>query len=131
MDSETIPVSASNKMVWIGRILSAIPVFMLLMSAAFKFLQPPQFQEGLAAMGWTAQTMFYIGIIEVACVVIYLFPRTAILGAILITGYLGGAVATHVRVGDAFFIPVVLGIIAWLGLWLRDPRLRVLLPLRS
>ncbi len=131
MDSETKPAPASKKMVWIGLVLSAIPAFMLLMSAAFKFLQPQQFKDGLVQMGWTADTMFYVGIVEVICAVLYIIPRTSILGAILVTGYLGGATATHVRIGDPFFIPVLLGIIAWFGLWLRDERLRRLIPLRS
>jgi Mn2+/Fe2+ NRAMP family transporter len=73
-----------------------------------------------------------IGILEIACTVIYVIPRTSVLGAILLTGYLGGATATHVRIGDpSFFGPVIFGVLVWLGLWLRDARLRALLPLRS
>lgn len=74
---------------------------------------------------------FGLGILEVACVVVYLIPRTAVLGAILLTGYLGGAVATHLRVGDPCFGPILLGVVLWGGLFLRDPRLRTLIPLRS
>lgn len=72
-----------------------------------------------------------IGIVELLCVVVYLIPRTSVLGAILITGYFGGAVATHVRVSDAFVIPLVLGVLAWGGLFLRDARLRELLQLKK
>ena len=71
-----------------------------------------------------------LGILEVACTVIYLIPRTAVLGAILLTGYLGGATATHVRIGEPWFMPVLLGVVVWLGIYLRDPRLRALIPLR-
>lgn len=96
-----------------------------------KFIKPPGFADGLAHMGWTEGQMFYLGILEISCTLLYLFPRTVVLGAILLTGYLGGATAAHVRVGDPFFIPVVLGAMLWLGLYLRDSRIRALLPLRS
>lgn len=75
--------------------------------------------------------MTVLGIVELACVVIYLIPQTAVLGAILLTAYLGGATATHVRISDAFFIPIIVGMLIWLGLYLRDGRIRELLPLRS
>jgi hypothetical protein len=75
--------------------------------------------------------MFALGILEVSCVIIFLIPRTAVLGAILIAAYMGGATATHVRVGDPFYATVLVGVFVWLGLWLREPRLRALLPLRS
>jgi hypothetical protein len=104
----------------------------MLMSATFKFIQPgKEFADGLEHMGWKADVMFILGFVEVACAIIYLVPKTSILGAILLTGYLGGAIATHVRVGDQFIAPALLGIFIWLGLWLRDPRLKALIPLRS
>jgi len=87
--------------------------------------------EGFAKMGWPDNVLVPLGIVELACVVIYLFPRTAVLGAILITGYLGGAIATHVHQGENFIGPAAFGVIAWLGLYLREPRLRVLAPWRS
>jgi hypothetical protein len=71
-----------------------------------------------------------IGLLELLCAVLYLVPQTALLGAVLLTGYLGGAVATHLRIGEPFVLPLVLGVLIWAGLWLRDPRLRGLLPLR-
>lgn len=125
-DGNTAPVSKGA--LWAGRILTAIPAFMMLMSASFKFIQPAGFEEGLAHMGWDAGKMYYLGILEIACVVIYLIPRTAVLGAILIAAYLGGAVATHVRVGDLFIIQVLLGMSAWGGLYFRDERVRKLIP---
>jgi len=80
--------------------------------------------------GYPQQTLVPIGILEVACVVLYAIPRTAVLGAILTTTYLGGAVATHVRVQDPFIPPIMFGILVWVGLYLRDDRIRRLLPLR-
>lgn len=113
-----------------GWVISILPVLLLTMSATFKFLQPgEEFKNGLEQMGWTAETMFKLGFVEIGCVMIYLIPRTSVIGAILLTGYLGGAIATHVRVGDQFVAPLLAGILVWLGLWLRDPRLKALLPL--
>lgn len=115
----------------VGWILSILPCLLLLMSATFKFIQGPDFEKGLQMMGWEPKTMFYIGIVEVICTLIYLIPKTSIFGAILLAAYLGGAVATHVRVGDQFIAPMLAGVLLWLGLWLREPRLRALTPLRS
>lgn len=123
----TAEVPVSKGALWTGRVLSAIVVLMLAMSAIFKFIQPMGFDEGLMHLGWKSDIMLYIGIVELACAVIYLIPRTAVLGAILVTAYLGGAVATHVRVGDQFFIPILLGMAAWGGLYLRDARIAALL----
>jgi uncharacterized membrane protein YphA (DoxX/SURF4 family) len=118
-------------MTWTGRVLSILPVALFLISGAMKFTDGPEMQEGLKKMGWTAEVMHKIAIIEIVCAVLYLVPQTAVLGAILLTGYLGGAIATHVRVNDAFIPPIVIGIVLWLGIFLRDPRLRTLLPFRT
>lgn len=112
-----------------GWILSILPCLLFTMSAVMKFIQPAGFDEGLKQMGWDAGTMKYIGVVELACVVIYLFPRTAVLGAILLTGYIGGAIATHVRVGDMVFTQILIGIVIWFALWLRDSRVKNLIPL--
>lgn len=119
----------STRMLWAGRVVSAIPVLMLLFSAVIKFLKPPSAMEGFAHLGYPERLGLPLGILEVACTVIYLIPRTAVLGAVLLTGYLGGAVATHVRIGDPFYLPAALGVLVWLGLYLRDRRVRALLPL--
>ncbi|NJN37230.1 MAG: DoxX family protein [Nitrospiraceae bacterium] len=74
---------------------------------------------------------FGLGVLELVCVILYIIPRTAVLGAILLTGYLGGAILTHLRVGDPFIGPVVFGVFIWGGLFLRDPRVRALIPVRS
>jgi DoxX-like protein len=124
----------NKKMLWTGYVLSALPVLMLTMSAVAKLLKPPGFAEGMAKLGWEESQALGLAIIELACAIVYVIPRTVVLGAILMTGYLGGAVATHVRIGDPILnvvSPVVLGMLAWLGLYLRDVRLRELLPLRS
>lgn len=112
-----------------GWILTILPCLLFAMSAAMKFIQPAGFDEGLKHMGWDAATMKYIGIVELACAAIYLFPRTAVLGAILLTGYMGGAIATHVRVGDMVFTQILIGIVIWFALWLRDSRVKNLIPL--
>ena len=118
-------------MVWTGRVISALPVLGLLMSATFKFIPMEGMDKQLAGIGWTVDQMRMLGIIEVVCTLLYLIPQTSVLGAILLTGYLGGATATHVRVGENWLAPVIIGVLVWLGLFLRDARLRAILPLRS
>lgn len=118
----------SKKMLWTGRILSALPSMLLLMSAVMKWMQPPAMVQGLGHYGWTASLAFKLGFVEFACTVLYWIPRTSILGAILLTGFLGGATATVVRVGDSFVMPVLMGVLVWGGLYLRDTRVRALIP---
>lgn len=130
MQSDETKAPISMKMLWTGWILGLLPALLMVASAAMKFIQPLGFAEGLEHLGWTESQIFNIGILELVCVVIYLIPRTAVLGAILLTGYLGGATATHIRVGDQFFGPVVIGVMFWLGLFLRDQRLHGILPFR-
>ncbi|HWA09587.1 MAG TPA: DoxX family protein [Opitutaceae bacterium] len=130
---ESTPSSApvSKAALWTGRILSLIPVLMLLLSAVMKLARPPAVLEGFAKFGWSADIIVALGILELACTIIYLIPRTAVLGAILVTGYLGGAIATTVRVGDpSWVLTALLGVFVWGGLYLRDPRLRALIPLQ-
>jgi len=118
-------------MFWAGCVLSALPVLMLLMSAYFKLSKADQAVEGFAKMGYPESALLWIGIAELASTVVYVIPRTAVLGAILLTGYLGGATDVHVRTGEPIWIPVAVGGLVWLGLYLRDARLRQLLPLRQ
>jgi hypothetical protein len=124
---ESIPVS--KKALWTGRVLSALPVALLLLSAVMKFAQPAGVVEGFKHMGYSQGLAVPLGIVELACTVIYLVPSTSVLGAILLTGYLGGATASTLRVGDQFFPPVLVGVLVWGGLFLRDRRLRELIPL--
>jgi hypothetical protein len=133
LDSETVPVAkSSKKMIWTGRVLSALPVLLLLFSASMKLLKPPGVVDSFTKFGYPEWLLLPLGITEITCTIIYLIPRTNILGAILLTGYLGGAVATHVRVSDPKFVmPFLAGVLAWMGLFLREPRLRQLIPFRS
>jgi hypothetical protein len=127
-----ISTTAPSKKAKIGGwIMAIVPVGMLLMSAAMKFSQNKQVLDGFEHLGWPAKLAVALGILELACTFIYLVPKTAVLGAILLTGYLGGAIATHVRIGEGFVPPIVLGILLWGSLYLRDPRIRALIPLRS
>lgn len=129
-ESTTPPAPVSKKILWTGYVLSTLPVLMLLFSGVMKFIPSPQLNEGFAHLGLPVTFAFGLGVLELVCTVLYLIPRTAVLGAILLTGYLGGAILTHLRVGDAYFMQPLLGVLLWGGLWLRDPRLRALLPLR-
>ena len=115
-----------------GHVLGLLPCLMLFFSASMKFIVPEGMPEHIAELGWPLETMSWVGGLQVACTFIYLVPRTAALGAILLTGYLGGSIAAHVRIGDlpVVLFPLILGILLWGGLYLRDPRLRVLIPLR-
>ena len=118
----------SGKARWSGRVLSAIPVLFLLFDATIKFLHPPMVIEGTKQMGWPVSTIVPLGIVLTVCVILYVIPRTAVLGAILLTGYLGGAVSAHVRIGDPLFshvlFPIYVAVFLWAGLWLRNRRLR-------
>jgi hypothetical protein len=118
-------------MVWAGRVVSAVPVLMLLFSASMKVTRQPQVLEVWSGkFGYPAGTLLPIAAAEIACALLFAVPQTAVLGAVLISGYLGGAIATHVRAAEAFTAPLVLAVVAWAGLYLRDARLRALLPLR-
>lgn len=130
-DSAFQAVPVSKRMLWAGRVVSAFPVLLLVLSAAIKLMKPPEVVEGFAHLGWPKRFSLGLGITELACTILYVIPRTAVLGAILLTGFLGGATATHVRIGDPFFMPVLAGALVWLGLYLRDSRLQSLILLRK
>jgi hypothetical protein len=117
---------------WVGRVLSAIPALMLTLSGVMKLTHG---QEIVAMwtdkFGFPPGALTPIGVLELACMILYVIPQTAVLGAILVSCYLAAAACVHIRIGDASAVsPVVLGIFAWLGLYLRDARLRELIPLR-
>ena len=118
---------------WAGRVLTGLFGLFLLADGAMKLVKPPFVVEATVKMGFSEDVIVPLGITLVACSVLYLVPLTSVLGAILLTGYLGGAVATHVHAGDGAFpvlFPVAIGALVWLGLFLREPRLRALVPLR-
>lgn len=123
--------SPSKAQIWGGRVASALPILGLLMSATLKLTHSPQLApQFVEKLGYPEGLLTPIGITEILCTILYAVPQTSVLGAVLLTGYLGGAVATHVRVGDPFAAPIILGVLIWGGLFLRDPRIRALLPLR-
>jgi hypothetical protein len=125
----------ASKALWVGRILSGLAVLFLLFDAGMKLLQLPVAVEGTRQLGYPESVVFGLGIVQLVCLVAYLVPRTSVLGAILWTGYLGGAVATHVRLGNPLFshilFPLYVAAFLWAGLWLRDERLRAVLPVRA
>jgi len=127
------PTAPPNKVIfWIGWVLSVLPCLLLLMSATMKLSQSEQVVTELGKGGYDPNTILPIGLAELASTILYLLPQTAVLGAILLVGYLGGATATHVAAGDGmFWTPVLIGVVLWLGLYLREPRLRSLVPWRK
>jgi DoxX-like protein len=135
MSVDNAGARASKKSLWAGRILSGLVVLFLIPDGIFKFIKPAPVVEAFAHVGWPLSMANVLGTLLLVCTALYVFPRTSILGAILLTGYLGGAVATHLRAGDPLFshvlFPTYLGTLLWLGLYLRDDRLSVLIPLRS
>jgi hypothetical protein len=132
--TETTKTSAS---VWAGRVLSTLVVLFLLMDAGMKLAVLQPVIDTTGALGWPTEPDFLrgLGLVLLIATLLYAFPQTSVLGAIFLTGYLGGAVATHVRVGSPLFSHVLfgvyIGVMMWGGLYLRDPRIRVLLPLRA
>ena len=133
-DRQTPAVSVAKKRLWAGRILSFLPALFLLFDGIMKLVKPAFVVEATVRLGYPERVIPGLGVVLLTCMLIYLIPRTAVLGAILLTGYLGGAVATHVRAGQGWFeilFPIVFGILQWGGLLLRDDRLRTLIPLRN
>jgi hypothetical protein len=134
INSEAQSASLPKGRLWTGRLMSALPALFLLMDAVGKLVKPAPVVEGTVQLGYPESVLLGLGIVLLGCTVLYVIPRTAILGAILLTGYLGGAVATHVRVGSPLFshilFPVYIAVLIWGGLYLRDERLRALIPLR-
>jgi DoxX-like family len=117
---------------WSGWVMSVLPILLVLLGSVMKLMKLPQVFEGFARAGLPASLIVPVGLIELMCVVVYAIPRTAVLGAILMTGLLGGATVTTLRIGDpTYAIPVVLGMLAWGGLFLREVRVRELIPLRK
>jgi hypothetical protein len=135
MQSSIQTAHVSRKRLWAGRIISALPTLFLLIDGGAELAKPAPVVEGTVKLGYPESVIIPLGIVLLTCTILYAIPRTSVLGAILLTGYLGGAVATHVRVGDPFLthalFPVYLGVLIWGGLYLRDDRLRALIPLRS
>jgi len=123
--------TAGGKVVWIGRVISILTSLVFLMSGGMKLKGGAEVMQGMDHLGLPASLILPLAIIEISCVVIYLIPKTSILGAILLTGFIGGAICAHLRVGDPFYVQIIIGMLIWLGLYLREDRLKGLIPLRS
>ncbi len=123
-------MAASKKIVWVGWVLSVLASLLFLFSAFIKFKGGPDMDQAMTHLGLPASMLLPLGILELTCVVIYLIPATSVLGAILLAGYVGGTIVTCWRVGDPFIINIALGLVVWLGIYLREPRLKELIPLR-
>jgi DoxX-like family len=121
---------ASKKLMWTGRVITILIGLMFVFSAVLKLLGLQQVKDEMTRLGFPERLVLPLGILELTCVVIYLIPQTALVGAILLTGYLGGAICTHWRIGDPFYSPIIMGILVWVGLYLREDGLRLLMPLR-
>jgi DoxX-like family len=134
MQTGTQTVTVSKKKLWAGRIISGLAVLFLLFDGVAKVMKVAPVLEASARLGFSQNLVVGIGTVLLACVVVYVIPRTSILGAILLTGYLGGAVATQLRAGSPLFetlFPIIFGVLVWAGIFLRDNRLRTFVPLRS
>lgn len=133
--SNTRPVSSdqtiSKSSLWLGRVLSGLAVAFFLFDGIMKLAKPAVVVEATQKLGYPESDIVGIGVLLLTCTLLYMFPRTSLIGAILLTAYLGGAVASQVRAGNGWFnvlFPVIFGAVVWIGLWLRDVRLRDLLP---
>ena len=119
-------------MLWAGRIVSVLPVLVVLMSARMKLTSDPWYVQEWGRLGWQTSALPLIASLQLIAITLYVIPRTAVLGAVLLTGYLGGAIASYVRIGEFNppLVPLTTAMLAWLGLFLRDARIRQLLPIR-
>jgi DoxX-like family len=134
MVATTSPATTSRVSLWASTLIGGMMVLFLIFDGVIKLLQLAPAIEATVALGYPAAVVLPLGIVELLCLAVYLFPRTAPLGAVLLTGYLGGAVATHLRNGSPLFslvFPVIIGALLWLSLWLRDGRTRALLAARG
>jgi hypothetical protein len=118
--------------VWAGRIVSCAPVLIVLMSARWKLTSDPWYVQEWARLGWDAPALPVIASLQLVAIVLFVIPRTAVLGAVLLTGYMGGAIASYARIGELYgpLVPLTTALLAWLGIYLREERLRALLPIR-
>jgi hypothetical protein len=131
MESVVQTVAASKGSLWTGRVISTFIILFMLVDGGAKVVRVTPYVEGTVKAGYADALVVPLGIIALICTIVYAIPQTAVLGAILMSAYYGGATATHVRLGQPFYFPVVFGILVWVALYLREPRLRQLVPLRS
>lgn len=119
------------KLIWGGRVISGLLASLLAMSAAMKLVGGREVIEGFARMGLPESLRVPLGVLELVCVLVYVVPATSVMGAILLTGYVGGTIVTHLRIDESVVFQIALGLLVWLGLYLRESRLKSLLPLRT
>lgn len=135
MNSDSQSVSGSKAALWAARLMSVLVVLFLLFDTAIHLTKPAAVVDAFAKLGYPLSASAGIGIVELLCLAAYVIPQSAVLGATLLTGLLGGAIATHVRAGspafEAYIFPILFGLVLWGGIWLRDARLRALFPLRT
>ena len=134
MAANVVADAVPPRTLWLGRIVSWLLALLLLVDGVAKLFKPGPVVEGTVKLGYAESAIIPIGIVLIVCTILYLLPVTEVLGAILLTGYLGGAVATHVRAADGAFgivFAVAFGVLIWLGLYLRDARVRSLVPTRT
>jgi hypothetical protein len=136
MNAVDVPVRETRTklwMLWAGRVLSVWPVFVVLTSATWKLTRSPFYVAEFARIGWPESALPLLAFLQLGCIVLFIIPRTAVLGAVLLTGYLGGAIAAYTRIGEPYpvLVPLSTSVIAWAGIYLRDERLRSLLPFRG
>src|SRR6476469_2623884 len=136
MSTVTVQPHAATRLgpwlVWAGRIVSIAPVLIVLMSARWKLTSTPFYVQEWGRIGWKAPDLPFIASLQLGAILLYVIPQTSVLGVVLLTGYLGGAIASYVRIGEPYppLVPLTTALLAWLGIFLREERLRALLPLR-
>lgn len=136
MNTATVETSRTPRwhawLVWAGWIVSLAPVYIVLTSARWKLTENAWYVKEFGRIGWETPALPLLASLQLGAIALYLIPQTAVLGAVLLTGYLGGAIASYGRIGEWYppLVPFTTAALAWLGLWLREPRLRALLPFR-
>jgi DoxX-like family len=132
-DIQVRETSRKRWILWTGRVVSVWPVFVVLASATWKLTRNPWYVKEFTRIGWTESALTLLACLQLGSVVLYVIPRTAVLGAVLLTGYLGGAIAAYTRMGEPYpvLVPLSTSLIAWAGIYLREERLRALLPFRK
>lgn len=131
MESNSQLATVSKTALWTGWIITGLVGLFLLFDAIVKLIMVNEVIEASVRLGYPENTMFGIGLVLLISTILYLIPKSAVLGAILLTAYLGGAVTTHVRVGDPFYFPIAMGILVWIGIYLREKRLKLVIPVRQ
>ena len=131
MQTATSPASVSKGALWTGRVLSGLAILVFVGGGIFSLLNAAKIAPQMAHYGFNEGHLTLIAWLEIVCGVVYMIPRTAVFGAVLLTGYLGGAVVTHIRAGEAPIAPLVVAAVLWLGIYLREPSLHHIAPLRK